>query len=133
VADGGDWSERSFDLVSDITKQVIALSAGIITFSVTFAHDFANHAGRAHILLAVSWAAYAVSVGFGCLTLMASAGVQSAKAGALAVPEAQRTTAQAAEAAATVFAPNIRWMGMLQLATFLVAIVLTAVAGVLAL
>jgi hypothetical protein len=31
-----DWSERAFDLVTEITKQVLTLATGIIALAITF-------------------------------------------------------------------------------------------------
>jgi hypothetical protein len=81
--------------------------------------DFATHAGAgAKDTLAWGWGFYVPSIMFGLMTLMASAGVQQKAADKDTEP--------------TINAGNIRVMGGVQLVTFLVAIILTVVAGVIA-
>ncbi|MEP9385197.1 hypothetical protein [Nocardioides sp. KR10-350] len=129
-----DWSERTFDLVSEITKQVITLSTGVMALTLTFWKDFAGHtSGVARVVLAVSWLLYILSILFGFLTLMASAGVQDRKGKALAVAEASRSDNEKAAGAASIYSDNLRVFGAIQLAFFLVAIVLTVIAGAIAL
>src|SRR6478736_819264 len=72
------WSERAFDVVTEITKQVLTLATGIIVVTITFVKDFATHASPgAKDVLAWSWGLYAASIFFGMFTLMASAGLQA--------------------------------------------------------
>jgi heme A synthase len=70
------WTERAFDTVSEITKQVLTLATGIIALTITFSKDFATHAAKGRHLLEWSWVMYVVSIVFGFATLMASAGLQ---------------------------------------------------------
>jgi hypothetical protein len=117
------WPERAFDLVTEITKQVLTLSTGIIAITITFVKDFASHASpTAKDLLAWSWFIYAVSILFGMLTLMASAGVQA------------KATSHGAGGSPppSINASNIRLLGGIQLLAFFIAIVLTVIAGALA-
>ena len=114
------WAERAFDTVTEITKQVLALAAGIIALTITFFKDFAPNAARAsRVLIAVGWLFYVVSILAGCMTLMASAGVQQKAA----------TEKQDAD----INAGNLRMLGVVQLIAFLIAIILTVVAGITAL
>jgi hypothetical protein len=114
-----DWGQRAFDTVTEITKQVLTLATAIITLSITFAKDFATHASAgAKDTLAWGWGFYAISILFGLLTLMASAGNQ------------QRGADQGT--APTINSGNLRWMGGIQLIAFFVAIVLTVAAGIVA-
>lgn len=110
------WRERGFDLVTEITKQVITLATGIIAISITFSKDFATHTSAASKDLFVwSWSFFVVSIIAGLMTLMASAGVQQE-----AVDRGQEPSIKAG---------NLRLLGGVQLLSFLVAIILTVVAG----
>ena len=82
--------------------------------------------------MAWSWGVYVLSILFGFLTLMASAGVQQAAKDVEGVPEIDRTDKQRSLAQPTINASNIRLMGSAQLLTFLVAIILTVIAGAMA-
>jgi len=114
-----DWGERAFDGVAEITKQVLTLATGITALSITFFKDFATHATpTSRTVMAWSWVAYGVSIVFGVLTLMASAGVQQDAADKGTTP--------------TINAGNLRVIGGLQLGTFLIGIALTVAAGALA-
>jgi uncharacterized membrane protein len=113
------WSERAFDTVTEITKQVLVLATGIIALSITFVKDFATHASSgAKDVLAWSWGVYVVSIICGFLTLMASAGVQQ---------EAGEKSTEP-----TINSGNLRLMGALQLGSFSIAIILTVIAGIMA-
>jgi hypothetical protein len=106
------WPERAFDVVTEITKQVLTLSTAIITITITFWKNFASNATQdARDLFAWSWVCYAGSILFGIFTLMASAGNQAKKA------------------TPTINAGNIRVFGVLQLLAFFAGIVLTVIAG----
>ena len=114
-----DWCERAFDQVNEITKQVLTLATGIIALTITFVKDFATHAGAAaKDVLAWSWVFYVLSIVFGFMTLMASAGRQQEAADNSTTP--------------TVNAGNLRFCGIVQLSAFLVGIILTVIAGAMA-
>ena len=114
-----DWGQRAFDTVTEITKQVLTLATAIIALTITFVKDFATHASAgAKDTLAWGWGFYVLSILFGLLTLMASAGNQ------------QRGTGRGVEP--TINSSNLRWMGGIQLTAFFVAIVLTVIAGIIA-
>lgn len=111
------WSERAFDTVVDITKQVLALSTGVVALSVTFLTEVAGSAGpAARAVLAASWIAFLFAVAFGLLTLMAAAGVQ------------RDADAEGANAP-SIDAANLRLLGGAQLLTFGVGLLLTLIAG----
>lgn len=113
------WTERAFDLIADITKQVIALSTGVIALGITFNKDFLGDASTtaARSCLILSWVLLLVAVLFGILTLMATAGAQ----------------AQASDCPPEPYAGPIRFFALLQLGTFFLGLVGTVVAGLLAL
>jgi hypothetical protein len=113
------WNERAFDVVTEITKQVLTLATGIIALTITFVKDFATHAGPgSRDLLAWSWGVYVLSILFGFLTLMASAGLQQEAADKGSAP--------------SINTGNMRVLGALQLLFFLIAIILTVIAGAMA-
>ena len=110
-----DWTERSFDLVSDLTKQVLILSTATIALSVTFLTDVASNAGRAaRVVLAASWIAFLIAVVLGLMTLMAATGVQ-------------RNAAAEGATSPTIDAGNLRILGGGQLLTFGIGLVLLLV------
>jgi hypothetical protein len=114
------WNERAFDLVTEITKQVLTLATGIIAISITFVKDFATQASvTAKHILAWSWVIYGVSIIFGFLTLMASAGLQQ---------KAKDTNTEP-----SINSGNMRVLGASQLISFLIALGLTVAAGAIAL
>jgi hypothetical protein len=114
-----NWNERAFDTVTEITKQVLTLATAIITLTITFTKDFATHASpAAKDMLAWGWGFYLASIVFGFMTLMASAGVQ------------QR--AHDTNGVATINSGNLRLFGGLQLGAFSIAILLTVIAGIMA-
>lgn len=111
------WSERAFDTVVDITKQVLTLSTGVVALSVTFLTEVAGDAGpSARNVLAFSWVAFTLAVVLGLLTLMAAAGVQ------------RDAGAEGADAP-SIDATNLRLLGGGQLITFGLGLILTLIAG----
>lgn len=68
--------DKAFTFAQDLVKQVITLSAGIITVTITFFKDFVGPGAPhgAKILMAISWMFYVLAVVFGILTMMALAG-----------------------------------------------------------
>jgi hypothetical protein len=115
------WTERAFDQVNEITKQVLTLATGIVAITLTFSKDFATHeTSFAKDVLAWSWGVYVVSIIFGFMTLMASAGLQQA---------ADEGTNPAAP---SINSGNLRWLGGAQLLIFLIALIMTVIAGALA-
>lgn len=115
-----DWSERAFDLVVEITKQVLTLSTGVVALSVTFLTDVASDAsGAARLVLGSSWVVFIVAVVLGMMTLMAAAGIQrDADADGAPTP--------------SIDARNLRLLGAAQLLTFAFGLILLLAAGVMA-
>lgn len=66
---------KAFDYASDLAKQLITLSTGILALTITFLRDVAKElrVGR-HEFLAAAWLLYVVSMLFGVLSLMALTG-----------------------------------------------------------
>lgn len=114
-----NWAERAFDVVVDITKQVLTLSTGVVALSVTFLTDVASDASAAaRFVLASSWISFILAVALGIMTLMAAAGVQR-EAGADGAPEP------------SIDAPNLRLLGAWQLIAFALGLLLMLVAGIM--
>lgn len=106
---------KAFDVVIDLTKQVITLSTALIALGVTFIKDFADTApADARMWLASSWIALLFSVVLGLLTLMACAGI---------LGRAKDT------ASADPYSGNARLLGGLQLITFLIGLGMAIIAG----
>jgi len=112
-----DWRQRSFDLVVEITKQVLTLAVALITVSIAFLKDLTVLAAPARQVMATSWILLLLAVVFGLMTLMACAGVQD-KAAARGVQP-------------SITESNIRALGGAQLVLFLLGLVLAVAAGLL--
>ena len=98
-----------FDYASDLTKQLLTLSAGIITISVTFAKDIAqNNPRRIRRYISLCWICNFLSIFFGILSLMALTG---------AIDEAVR------EGHKVTMPANMRVYTALQIITFLAGLV----------
>lgn len=115
-----DWTERAFDLVSDLSKQVITLSTGMIALGITFHKDFLGSGDEpaTRWLLVLSWSAFILAVLAAIATLMTTTGVQS-KATEEVPPDP--------------YASNLRTVGGAQLMLFGLGVALTVAAGVVAL
>ena len=65
-----DWQQKAYDFAQDSSKLVITLSTGVVAVSITFMTDFAQSASHAaRIVMAVSWLFYIVSIIFGVMAL----------------------------------------------------------------
>lgn len=106
---------KALELVVDLTKQVITLSTALIALGITFLKDFATAAPHnAQLWLAGSWVAFLLSVAFGLLTLMACAGIVG--------------RAEDADSASP-YQGNARVLSGLQLAAFMIGLVMSLAAG----
>lgn len=106
---------NAFDLIVEITKQVITLSTVLIALGITFIKDFAATTSEcARTLLVISWIPFLLSIIFGLLTLMACVGI-------LGRAETNEDI--------DPYRPNLRVLGGLQLLVFLSGLVITIVAG----
>lgn len=113
----GDTRQRAFDLVVEITKQVITLATALVALGVTFAKDFVGVGPEdARLWLARSWVAFLLSIVFGLVTLMACAGAHGrAKEDGNVDP----------------YQTNIRVVGSVQLLAFVVGLAMSVMAGYL--
>lgn len=111
-------ADKSFAFASDLTKQVITLSTGVIVLTISFGRDVTGDtSGAAHLLLALAWALYLLSIVFGVATLMALTGNLERR-------EADQPS---------IYTKNIRAFAGAQIVFFLVAIALTIAFGIVAL
>lgn len=115
-----NWSERAFDVIVDITKQVLTLSTGVVALSITFLTEVASNASNpSKVVLATSWIAFIIAILFGMLTLMAAAGVQ-------------RDADVDGALEPSIDAPNLRILGGVQLVAFGIGLILLLIAGIMA-
>lgn len=67
--------KKAFDFSADLTKQIITLSTGIFTLTVTFSKDIIGSVESSNrYLLLISWILFIISILFGISTLMALTG-----------------------------------------------------------
>jgi hypothetical protein len=113
--------KKAFDAVSDLAKQLITLATGVIAITISFAKDiFGGHTGG-NLLLEVSWLTYLVCIAAGVWVLMAIAGtLDLGKQESGAVPAGD----------GRVFGGNVRLPAGIQVAAFVLATLLVAVAGI---
>src|SRR5580658_750617 len=68
-----DAKKKAYELAADTSKQVIALSTGIVTVTIAFVKDVFGVGGDTTVLF-LSWGAYVLSIVFGILTMQKFAG-----------------------------------------------------------
>jgi hypothetical protein len=66
--------KKAFDLLAEVSKQLITLSTGILALTITFAKDLIKPADAPVWLIKASWVLYVLSIVFGVLTLSTVAG-----------------------------------------------------------
>lgn len=109
------WNGRVFDLITEISKQVITLSTAVITLGITFNKEFIKPEQHcAKFLLGTSWFFFIVAVFSALLTLTASAGVQG---------KTQQGTGP------DPYSGNIRKIAAVQLIAFFLGLFLTLITG----
>ena len=110
-------TKKAFDFASETTKQVLALSTGIIALTITFSKDFVHGLSPgATTFLVWAWLAYFLSILFGIVTLMALTGTLQPK--------------QEQGARPTLWGKNVTRPAGLQIASFLAGLVLTICFGI---
>jgi len=108
-----DQTSKAFDFAQETTKQLLTLATGIIALSITFLKDFVGEAPAGTKAWAVAaWFVFLLSVVFGLLTLMSLTGVLGSPV-----------------AAPSIMAGGVRLFSVLQVAAFLIALVLTTIFG----
>jgi len=123
-----DQQKKAFDFASDLTKQVITLSSGIIAFTVTFSKDFVkldSTPKSAIWVLTLAWMFYLISIIAGVITLMGLTG-QLEPVAAKSVDKADKS-----EHTPKITASTIRYCSGAQLIAFLLATIFVPVFGVI--
>jgi hypothetical protein len=117
VTPDSTWKEKSFDFASEAAKQLITLATGIVTLTVAFSGDvLALSKGNLRGWLTASWIAFLLSVVFGVAHLLALTGQLSR-----------------APKEPDVYAPGPRVFSLIQIALFLLGILLAGAYLLLAL
>lgn len=112
--------QKAFDFAQSLTAQLITLSTGVIAITFTFAKDFVGGAsGAVKVLLALSWLFFFGSILSGLLTLMGLTG---------SLEEKEPTPGDPSIRGRNVTAPAV-----FQSILFLIAVLLTVIAGAIAL
>lgn len=102
---------KAFDLAQDGSKQLLTLSAGIVVVTITFFSDFGAHAAlSAKILMAIAWLCYLISVTAGIFVLYTLAG-------------------NLQQGRMDIYLNPTRLFSIIQVLVFLLALLLTVVAG----
>lgn len=69
---GNPWPARAFDLVTDVSKQVITLSTGMIALGIALLDLGIDVHGVARWLLVLSWGGFVLAIMAAIATLLAS-------------------------------------------------------------
>ena len=126
--------KKAFDFAADTTKQLIGISTGIIALMVTFSKDIVgNSEGSPKMLLAWTWGIFILSIVSGILTLMALTGTlqpqKKQKKEEVDDDASETDIDEPKEIAIDINNGNIRLFSFIQIALFLIAIILTAIFG----
>lgn len=128
------WTQRAFDLVTEISKQVITLSTAVIALGITFGRDFAQSgAGSNPWWWGTSWVLFLLAIIFAIGTLMASTGTQATMDAQGNARASTGTPAKASTASPSPYQGSVRLFGALQLTCFLLGLVMSVVAGIVSL
>ena len=98
-------TQTGFLFAKEVATQLIALSTGLLTLSVTFTKEISRTPQRMRFLLPLSWLIHIVAIFFGVMTLMALTGTL------MPVELASRKL---------VFAGNVRLPAMIQIFAFVI-------------
>jgi hypothetical protein len=112
-----DWRAKSFDVLSDATKQLITIATGIIAATVIFSKDLTFPARMAAL---ASWIVLTFSVACGCLVLFHISGQL-------------RRAADDSNVVPTIAVEGIRKSSIWQVCAFVAGLLLLFVFGFLAL
>jgi hypothetical protein len=113
-----DWRAKSFDVLSDATKQLITIATGVIAATVIFSKDL-TLAARVTALL--SWIALTTSVACGCAVLLNISG------------QLRRAAENNPPTVPTIAADGIRKSSIWQICAFVAGVLLLFIFGFLAL
>lgn len=114
--------EKAFDLAADSTKQLITLATGVAALTITFLKDvlLGTVPADARTALHVAWVLYFVSIIFGVFALLALTGTVGTR---------NRTKREPP----SIYEHQVTVPSIIQVVTFLAAIVLTVVFAIIAL
>ena len=114
-----DWRKTAFTFAQDATKQLITLATGVIALTITFFHEFASSpSAESKRWIEWSWVVFVLSIVAGLWTLTALT----------ASLEPKRKDPEP-----SIWGANVRVPSVLQIVLFLLAVVLTVIAGCTAL
>src|SRR4051794_24815947 len=111
-----DAELKAFDFTQETTKQLLTLATAIFALTLTFVTDIANTQQAKNVIewLHVGWGGYILSIVFGV-------GVLLTLEGNLERPNDGEKP--------SIYANNITWMMRLQIGSFAVALIFTAIFG----
>ena len=128
-----EYQKKAFDFAADLTKQLITLSTGIITLTVTFSKDVFGAASSAELgWLVATWVLFFLSIVFGLLTLMALTGNLDPVSKKIKTESGKEVEAKEVPIV-TITSSNVRGTSIAQILTFLVALITMGVYGFYAL
>lgn len=120
--------QKAFDFAADTTKQLITLSTAIIALTITFSKDIigaSNITNSSSIFWA--WGFFIASVIFGIWTLMALTGTLQPMDKKIKNKEKTKTESEKTEEELTnINGFNIKFPAILQILTFIAALIFTA-------
>lgn len=106
---------KAFDFAQETTKQILTLSSAIVAVTVTFiASNLKTYPSATRTWLELGWLFYLVSIALGVATLMSLSG-NLERPGDGKEP--------------SIYSPGIRICAILQILTFLAALVCTVIFG----
>ncbi len=110
-----DAGNKAFDFAQSVAQQILTLATGTTALTLTFFAQFAKHpTTAAKTILIASWAVMAISILAGIGTLMTLTGNLEKSAD----PK--------------IYSPNVQSMAKTQIIAFMLGILLTVIAGALA-
>jgi hypothetical protein len=115
--------KKALDFASDLAKQLITLSTGILAITITFSKDIVKSPSTpraATITMLLAWGIYLFSIIFGIWTLMALTGELE-----------PRTDPNGTAHEPTTKGSNVFWPTVLQIGSFLVATFMVILFGIL--
>lgn len=113
--------QKAFDAAQAVTTQLLTLATGVIAVTLTFSKDFLGGAkGAPKVLLAIAWLLFLASILYGILTLMGLTG------------ELEKMD-PADQSLPSIRTDNVTDPSKKQGALFFLAVLLTVIAGALAL
>lgn len=124
--------KKAFDFAADATKQLITLSTAIIALTITFSKDIigAANIGNSYSIF-TAWILFILSIVFGILTLLALTGTLQpmSKKEATNKSDTESTETESTTIEISINASNIRLLSVLQIISFIAALIFTVSFG----